>query len=106
MKNKASKKLISIVKWVLLMKVRLSWASTSLFGWSTGPMIRMSMAVNMYNPKAAKTGIVTYFTANRVEKSIRQEPIKQAKYVFICKPPPNDRIGIKSRKKKRHSGIM
>ena len=39
-----------------------------------------------------------------VDVNNRQEPIKQARYVFICTPPPNDRIGMKIRKKKRHSG--
>jgi hypothetical protein len=106
MKNRANKKLINIVKWVLLMNVRLSWASTSRFGWSTGPIIRMSMATDMYTTKEIKSGMVKYFTANRVEVRMKHEPMKQAKYVFICKPPPKERIGINRRKKKMHSGSI
>ena len=60
----------------------------------------------MYSVKAIKSGIVKYFTANRVAVSMKQEPIKQVKYVFICTPPPNERIGIKSKKKKIHSGSI
>jgi hypothetical protein len=66
----------------------------------------MSMAADMYTTKEIKSGMVKYFTANRVEVRMKQEPIKQAKYVFICKPPPKERTGINSRKKKMHSGSI
>ena len=88
------------------MNVRFSCASTSRFGWSTGPITRISMAANRYSAKESGMGIVKYFTANREDVSIKQEAIKQAKYVFICKPPPYERRGIKRRKKKRHSGSI
>lgn len=52
------------------------------------------------------SGMVKYFTASKAEVSIRQEPIKHARYVFKCSPPINDRMGIKNKKKKRHSGNM
>lgn len=70
------------------MNVLFSCASTSRFGWSTGPMNRISMAVNRYSVKEIGMGTVKYFTAISEVVSIRQEPIKQAKYVFMCKPPP------------------
>lgn len=70
------------------MNVRFSCASTSRFGWLTGPMTRISMAANRYSAKEIGMGIVKYFTANREDVSMKQEPIKQAKYVFICNPPP------------------
>ncbi len=60
-------------------------------------MARISMAVNRYNTKEGNRGIVKYFTASKVEVSIKQEPVKQAKYVFICRPPPNERMGMKKR---------
>jgi hypothetical protein len=64
------------------------------------------MAADIYKTKEMRSGMVKYFTANRVEMRMKQEPIKQAKYVFICKPPPKDRKGINRRKKKIHSGSI
>ena len=49
-------------------------------------MTSISMAANRYSAKEIGIDIVKYFTANRENVSIKQEPIKQAKYVFICKP--------------------
>ena len=51
-------------------------------------MNRISMAADRYSVKEIGMGTVKYFTASREAVSMRQEPIKQAKYVFMCKPPP------------------
>lgn len=61
------------------MNVRFSCAFTSRFGWSTGPMNRISMAADRYSVKEIGMGTVKYFTASREVVSIRQEPMKQAK---------------------------
>ena len=64
---------------VFLIKIWLSWESTSLLGWSTGPMTKIRMAKNIYKISETIIGTAIYFTASKVEISTMIEAKKQEK---------------------------